>query len=374
MISWNWQKKDCPKFTYDKETIAHLEAEFLQRSGVFLGALKYLPENDKTTLTVDLISNEALKTSEIEGEILNRDSLHSSIRCHFGLDADNRKIPPAEQGIADMMTDLYRHYGTPLSNKQLFTWHTMLARGRQDLKQIGAYRQHKEAMQVISGPIGKQTVHFEAPPSKVMRQEMKTFIHWFNDSGPNGSHPLPALTRAGIAHLYFVSIHPFEDGNGRIARGIAEKSLSQCLGYPSRIALSQTIGSHRRAYYKALEQNNRNLELSNWLNYFANTILDAQLYTQRLIDFLIEKTRLYDRVQGKLNSRQEKVIAKLFAAGLEGFKGGLSAENYLAITKTSRATATRDLQDLVEIGALLRTGERKHTRYTLNIAVMSNSK
>ena len=372
-MTWNWQKKGWPQFTYDEGTVAPFEAKFLQRSGVFLGALKYLPEDDKTTLTVDLISNEALKTSEIEGEILNRDSVQSSIRRHFGLATNNRKIPLAEQGIADMMTDLYRHYGTPLSGEQLFTWHTMLARGRQDLKQIGAYRTHKEAMQVISGPIGRQTVHFEAPPSKAMHQEMKHFIAWFNDSGPEGRHPLPSLTRAGITHLFFVSIHPFEDGNGRIGRAIAEKSLSQCLEYPTLIALAQTIGSHRKAYDQALEENNRNLEITDWLHYFANTVLDAQIYTQRLIDFLIEKTRLYDRLRGKLNPRQEKVIARLFAAGLEGFKGGLSAENYITITKISRATATRDLQDLVEMGALQRTGERKHTRYTLNIPTMSGS-
>ncbi len=372
-MTWNWQKKGWPQFTYDEKALAADETQFLQRSGVFLGALKYLPEEDKTHLTIDLISNEALKTSEIEGEILNRDSLQSSIRRHFGLTTKNREVPPGEQGIADMMTDLNRHYDNPLTNKQLFAWHTMLAHGRQDLKQIGAYRKHQNAMQVISGPIGKPTVHFEAPPSKTMSQEMKRFRAWFNDSGPEGVRTLPALTRAGYAHLYFVSIHPFEDGNGRIARAIAEKSLSQCLGHPTLIALSQTISSDRKTYYQALELNNRSLEITNWLSYFANTVLDAQLYTQRLIDFLIEKTRLYDRLRGKLNTRQEKVIARLFAAGLEGFKGGLSAENYLAITKTSRATATRDLQDLVEMGAVQRTGERKHTRYTLNIPTVSGS-
>lgn len=373
-MKWNWQKQTWPQFTYDKEAVAPFEAQFLQRSGVFLGALKYLPVEDKTSLTVDLIINEALKTSEIEGEILNRDSVRSSIRRHFGLDAGKRKVPIAEQGIADMMTDLYRNFGAPLSDIQLFAWHTMLASGRRDLKQIGNYRIHKEAMQIVSGPIGKQIVHFEAPPSKTIPKEMKNFITWFNDSDPEGRQPLAALTRAGIAHLYFVCIHPFEDGNGRIGRAIAEKSLSQCLGHPTLIALAQTIGSHRKAYYQALQENNRNLEITDWLIYFATTVLDAQGYTQRLIDFLIEKTRLYDHLAGKLNPRQEKVLARMFSKGLEGFKGGLSAENYLAITKTSRATATRDLQDLVAIGALQRTGERKHTRYTLNIPTLSESK
>jgi len=370
-MKWNWQKQSWPQFTFDKDAVAPYEAQFLQHSGIFLGALKYLPTEDKTNLTVDLISNEALKTSEIEGEILNRDSVRSSIRRHFGLDTAKRKVPIAEQGIADMMTDLYRNYGTPLSDKQLFAWHKMLGRGRRDLTQIGAYRTHKEAMQIISGPVGKQKIHFEAPPSIKIPMEMKNFIRWFNDSGPETCQPLAALTRAGIAHLYFVCIHPFEDGNGRIGRAIAEKSLSQWLGHPTLIALAQTIESQRKAYYQALQENNRNLEITGWLVYFATTVLDAQGYTQRLIDFLIEKTKLYDHLAVKFNPRQEKVLARMFSKGLEGFKGGLSAENYLAITKTSRATATRDLQDLVAIGALQRTGERKHTRYTLNIPALS---
>lgn len=372
-MKWNWQKQTWPQFTFEKDAVAPFEAQFLQRSGVFWGALKYLPTEDKTNLTIDLISNEAMKTSEIEGEILNRDSVRSSLRRHFGLDTGKRKIPVAEQGIADMMTDLYRNYSTPLSDKKLFAWHKMLAGGRRDLKQIGGYRTHKEAMQIISGPVGKQKIHFEAPPSMKIPKEMKNFITWFNGSGPEARQQLPALTRAGIAHLYFVCIHPFEDGNGRIGRAIAEKSLSQCLGRPTLIALAQTIESQRKAYYQALQENNRNLEITGWLIYFATTVLDAQDYTQRLIDFLIEKTRLYDHIAGKLNSRQEKVLARMFSKGLEGFEGGLSAENYLAITKTSRATATRDLQDLVAMGALQRTGERKHTRYDLNIPTFSET-
>lgn len=366
-MKWNWQQEEWPRFTYDREALAECEAQLLHKAGMLLGAIKYLAEEEKTRLTIDLISNEAVTTSEIEGEILNRDSVQSSIRRNFGLETDNRKVPPAEQGIAAMMTDLYRKYDQLLSEKQLFGWHEMLARGRTDLKRIGAYRTDAEPMQVVSGPIGKSKVHFEAPPSKAMRQEMSRFITWFNSTAPDGRQPLPALTRAGIAHLYFVSIHPFEDGNGRIARALSEKALSQCLGQPTLIALSHTICRQKQAYYKALADNNKTLEITDWLVYFAKTLLEAQRYTQRCIDFLIEKTKLYDRLRGTLNARQEKVLARMFREGLEGFKGGLSAENYLAITKTSRATATRDLQDLVEMGAFRRTGERKHTRYALSI-------
>lgn len=365
-MTWNWQKEGWPDFSYDASALAEYEKQLLHRSGVLLGALKYFDENDKTQFTINLISDEALKTSEIEGEFLNRDSLQSSIRRHFGLATPKRKIAQAEQGIADMMVDLYRNFQSPLSHEQLFAWHNMLTSGRRDLTVRGGYRTHKEPMQVVSGAIQDPTVHFEAPPSKKVKGEMNGFIKWFNATAPNVKQALSPLARAGIAHLYFVSIHPFEDGNGRIGRAIAEKALSQCLGQPTLIALSQSINSRRKAYYQALGDNNKDLPITDWLVYFSKTILDAQDYTQQSMDFLIEKTKLYDHLRGSLNERQEKTLARMFHEGLEGFKGGLSAENYIKIADTSRATATRDLQDLVEKGALIKTGERKYTRYHLS--------
>ncbi len=364
-MTWNWQQKDWPHFTYDPSLLKEMEAQFILKSGVFLGTYKHIGEADKSELTVDVISDEALKTSEIEGEILNRDSLKSSIRRHFGLDTNNRRIPPAEQGISEMSVDLYRNFATPLSHKILFNWHNRLMKGRRDLHDVGIYRTHKEPMQVVSGPLDRPKIHFEAPPSKAIHTEMKAFNAWFNKTAPEGHEPLPTLTRAGMAHLYFVCIHPFEDGNGRIGRALSEKVLSQCLGQPTLIALSQTIHHQRKAYYDALEQNNKNNQITSWLLYFAQTVLQAQTCTQNGIDFLIKKTKLYDHVRGQLNERQEKVIARIFREGPQGFKGGLSAENYISITGTSRATATRDLQNLVDKGVLIRTGELKSTRYAL---------
>jgi len=196
---------------------------------------------------------------------------------------------------------------------------------------------------------------------------MDAFMAWFAKTAPGGEEPLTPLTRAGIAHLYVVCIHPFEDGNGRIGRAIAEKSLSECLGEPTLIALSQTIEKNRKAYYDALENNNKENEITDWLVYFARTVLDAQDYSLDMIDFLIKKTKLFDRAKDKLNERQKKVVERMFREGMNGFKGGLSAENYISITGTSRATATRDLQSLVEKSVLLKTGELKSTRYHLNI-------
>lgn len=366
-MTWNWQQDEWPNFTYDREALAPNETQFIHEAGMVHGAIKHLTEGEQSQLTIDLISNEAVTTSEIEGEILNRDSVQSSIRRNFGLDTDNRNIPLAEQGIAALMSDLYQHSGTALSAEQLFSWHTMLMRGRKDLTMIGAYRTTQNPMQVVSGPIATPNVHFEAPPSHRVPREMSQFLTWFNLTAQDGQRPLPALTRAGISHLYFESIHPFEDGNGRIGRALSEKALSQGIGRPTLIALSQTICRNRKAYYEALEDNNKDLNITDWLLYFSRTVLNAQQYTQRLIDFLIAKTRLYDRLRGKINERQDKALARMFREGLDGFKGGLSAENYLKITNTSRATATRDLQNLVELGALRKTGELKYTRYWLAI-------
>lgn len=364
---WNWQQPDWPHFTYDKSRIDGPESRLLLGAGLLFGAFKHLGEEDKSQLTIELISNEALKTSEIEGEYLDRDSLQSSIRRQFGLITDNRRIPAAEQGIAEVMVDLYRGFQLPLSHATLFAWHTMLTNGRRDLKDIGRYRTHPEPMQIVSGALYAPKVHFEAPPSSQMTVEMERFIAWFNESAPKGKTPLPALLRAGIAHLYFVSIHPFEDGNGRIGRALAEKALAQCLGQPTLMAIAHTIERNKKGYYAALERANKDNEITAWLVYFADMVLSALSHTQARVEFLIKKTKLYDRLRGQLNTRQEKVLARLFCEGPEGFKGGLSAENYISITGAPRATVTRDLQDLVGKGALLRRGERKYTRYLLNL-------
>lgn len=370
-MTWNWQQKNWPIFAYDARVLSDLEDQFLHGSGVLMGALKHMNDEDRQNLTIELISTEALKTSEIEGEILNRTSVQASIRRNFGLETDGRRIPPAERGIAEMMSDLYQSYDTSLSHEKLFEWHKMLTSGRRDLTDIGRYRTHEDAMQVVSGAAHDPKVHFEAPPSHTMHKEMEPFIGWFNQSGVHRKEQsaLPALTRAGLAHLWFVCIHPFEDGNGRIGRAISEKALSQNLGQPTLLSLSQTIQSGRKSYYQALEDNNKDLEITEWLFYFANTVLEAQKRSQNLIDFLIAKVQFYDRLRGRLNERQDKVIARMFKEGLNGFKGGLSAENYISITGTSPATTTRDLVDLVEKGALRKTGKLRHTRYWLNIDV-----
>lgn len=222
-------------------------------------------------------------------------------------------------------------------------------------------------MQVVSGSVYEPKVHFEAPSSSRVPSEMKRFIAWFGQTAPGGENALPALTRAGIAHLYFESIHPFEDGNGRIGRAIAEKALAQSLGQPTLTALAATILARRKSYYEALERANKENEITRWLMWFAGVAIEAQRGTIALVEFLIDKTKLLDRLKGQLNARQEKALRRMFREGPEGFKGGLSAGKYSTITGASPATTTRDLADLVEKGALVREGERRYARYHLSV-------
>ncbi|MCZ4274164.1 Fic family protein [Maritalea porphyrae] len=361
-MKWNWQRTNWPHFAYDSEAIKTLETEFLQQSGIAIGAFKHIRQDEKAELIVELISTEALKTSEIEGEYFNRESVQASIRRNFGLEDKNLKATAAEQGIAQMMNALYEDFREPLSHDMIFEWHKMITAGRHDLIDIGRYRTHEEPMQIVSGPDYARKVHFEAPPSAQIHAQMDQFITWFNKNTT-----LPALTCASIAHLYFECIHPFEDGNGRIGRAIAEKSLSQNLGQPTLLALSNSINTAKKAYYSNLEKSNKDLELTSWIKYFGETILTAQQYSLRLIEFLIAKTKLFDQLRGQLNPRQEKAMIRIFREGPDGFKGGLSAENYVSITGATRPTTTRDLADLVQKKALTKTGTRRHTRYWLKL-------
>lgn len=359
---WVWQQEAWPQFKYQSEALVGLEQQFQRNAGFLLGAYQHISSADREQLKIDLVSEEAIETSAIEGEFLDRSSVQASLRRNFGLsDDDNpRRIPPSEDGIASMMVDLYKNFAAPLTNDVLFDWHLKLMGARADLHSVGSYRQHAEPMQVISGSGNKIRVHYEAPPSIKIPDEMGQYLQWFNSI-----NNLPVVTRAGIAHVYFEMIHPFEDGNGRIGRAIAEKSISQSLKQPLLLAISKTIQKDKRQYYAALAAVNSSLEITDWLLYFGKTLLAAQDYTRQYIEFLIAKIKLYDRCKDQLNSRQAKVVSRLFEAGLDGFEGGLSAENYISITQISRATATRDLQDLVNKKILYSTGELKSTRYFL---------
>jgi Fic family protein len=367
-MAWNWELQEWPNFEWRPERLRIREQAFIENAAIAVGTMRHLGKDDREDVVIELLSSDAVSTSAIEGEILDRDSVQSSLRRQLGMSATPFRSRPAEAGIAEMMADLYRHPLAPITEQRLLEWHRMVMNGRRDVADIGSYRRHGEPMQIVSGAFGRERVHFEAPPSDHLAVEMDRLLEWLAQTSPEGANPLPAITRAGIAHLWFESIHPFEDGNGRIGRAIAESALARAISTPTFSALSKSLLKHRKDYYANLEAASTTLVIDDWLSWFADRALEAQESADELVRFLIEKTRFMDRLRGSLNERQEKALLRMLAEGPEGFTGGLSASNYATITGAPPSTVTRDLSDLVEKGALLRTGERKATRYRLTIA------
>lgn len=368
-MPWNWELPNWPQFHYDPDQISSLERQFLLGVGSAFAYLKTIDEQEYHHFIVEILSVEGLESSRIEGEILDRESLQSSIKQHFGLQGTPKPLPrrgaDKEAGMAQLLCSLYESFDKLLTHEMLWKWHAMLFRDSSGITDCGKYRTHAEPMQIVSNRYDSPTVFFEAPPSERVFHEMSAFIDWFNATNSTES----ILGRAAIAHIYFESIHPFEDGNGRIGRVLVEKILSQGVGRPILIAISKTLEKRKKEYYASLETCNRSLEAEHWVEFFAQVVLQAHESSMNLLYFLIEKSKMFNALSGQINPRQTKVLLRMFEEGPHGFKGGLSAENYIAITKTTRATATRDLADLVEKGALIKTGELRHTRYRLNLAV-----
>ena len=365
---YNWQQTDWPEFKYDLESSEDILFSFAERMGHVSGLLKGLPEETQTEAMIDMMVSEAIKTSEIEGEYLSRQDVISSIRKNLGLSQNTAHVKDKKaEGAAELMIDVRDTYKQKLTQDKLFSWHKMIMKGSRGVK-IGSWRTHKDPMQVISGLMGKKKIHFEAPPSEFMPEEMKKFIRWFNDTGPGGSNEIKKPpVRSAIAHIYFETIHPFEDGNGRIGRAISEKILSQGVGRPILLSLSKTIEANKNSYYDALKVAQRSNEITPWINYFVNVILDAQVNTEEQIAFTLKKTKFSDRFQDQLNKRQLRVVLRMLEEGPKGFEGGMSAKKYIAITHTSKATATRDLQDMVEKGAFILSGGGRSTKYQVNL-------
>ena len=362
-MPWNWELPQWPHFSYNPNLISHKERQFLLGVGKACAFLKNIGEEEYSQFAVEILSSEGFESSKIEGEILDRDSLQSSIKQHFGLKTETKREANHESRMAKLLCNVYVSFDEPLTHNMLWQWHSQLFQDQVHIADCGKYRTHREPMQIITGRYNSPKVFFEAPPSVRVPGEMEAFIDWFNTSGSSE----PILGRAAIAHVYFASIHPFEDGNGRIGRLLVEKILSQGVERPILIAVSKILEKRKKEYYAELEKCNRTLQVEHWVQFFAEVILQAQEESLNLLYFLIAKSKLLTTLAGQLNPRQEKALLRMFAEGLGGFKGGLSAENYISITKTSRATATRDLADLVQKRVLVKTGELRHTRYWLNL-------
>jgi len=366
-MKYNWQQSDWPNFKYDLKAIEDVLFSFAERAGRVDGLLEGLPDDSRTEAMIEIMVAEAIKTSEIEGAFLNRQDVLSSIRNNLGLGHAPQPHDQRAAGMGELMTDVRNSYAEALTQKKLFSWHGMVMKGSQRIKP-GKWRTHKEPMQIISGPVGKEKVHFEAPPSNQVPKEMRNFIQWFNETTPGKKNEIKKpLVRSAIAHLYFETIHPFEDGNGRVGRALSEKALSQGAGRPVLMSLSKTIEANKKKYYAALKEGQRSNKITSWITYFANTVLAAQIQAEEEIDFTLRKAKFFDRFQNELNERQLKVIKRMLEEGTKGFTGGMSAKKYIAITGTSKATATRDLKDLVDNGVFVSSGGGRSSRYEINM-------
>lgn len=362
-MPWNWELPDWPKFTYEPDPIALRERQFLLGAGKASAYLKTVEPQEYSHFMVEILGEEGQMSSLIEGELLARESLQSSIRQHFGLQAVEKSPPGKEAHMAQLLCNVYESFDQPLTHEMLWGWHALLFKDSSILTDRGKYRSFKEPMQIVSNRYGSPKVFFEAPPSEKVLFEMTKFIDWFNSSHVSES----ILGRASIAHVYFESIHPFEDGNGRIGRILVEKILSQGLGQPVLISVSRILEKRKKEYYLYLEQCNRTLSVQSWVEFFSRVILEAHEESMNLLYFVIEKSKMLASLSGQINPRQTKVLLRMFEEGPSGFKGGLSADNYIKIAKTTKATATRDLRDLVKKGALIKSGKLRHTRYKLNL-------
>lgn len=367
-MPYNWQQEDWRQFRYDLSGLEDTLLKLAEKAGRAGGLLSGLTPDAQIDAAIEMMTVEAIKTSAIEGELLSRKDIMSSIRNNLGLASAAPGGDQRAAGAAALMIDVRNSFAAPLSEQMLFDWHRMVMRGHRRHVKVGQWRTHAEPMQVVSGPAGHERVHFEAPPSPQIPKEMTRFIQWFNDTAPGGKAEIrKAPVRSAVTHLYFESIHPFEDGNGRIGRALSEKALSQGLGRPALLSLSRIIEAQRKEYYDALKEGQQSNEITPWVTWFVHIVLEAQVQAEELIEFTLKKARLFDRFRSQLNERQMQILRRILEEGPAGFAGGMSAKKYMTIAGVSKATATRDLQDLADKGIFILTGGGRSTHYKINL-------
>jgi Fic family protein len=351
-----WQAPDWLDWRYDLAALVSPLAHVSHRQGLLFGRLADIGLGLRDQASLAALTDDVLKTSEIEGEHLNVASVRSSIARRLGVEIGS--LAPADrhvEGVVDMVLDATINSASPLTQERLFGWHAALfPTGYSGLSKIGTGTWRDDAhgpMQVVSGPIGRQRVHYEAPPAQRLADEMARFLAWVN--APSLAEP--ALIRAGLGHLWFVTLHPFDDGNGRIARAIGDLLLARADGSPQRFySLSAQIQRERKAYYDILERTQKGgLDVTEWLLWFLQMLGEAVDLAHHALDGVLEKAHFWQRVSGvALNERQVKIINRL----LDGFEGKLTSSKWAAIAKSSTDTALRDINELVELGILERSG------------------
>ena len=373
MPRYIYQTKEWPRFTWDQEKLLNLLTQVSFKQGKLLGMMQSLGYQLQSEATLQALTLDVLKSSEIEGEILNSDQVRSSIARRLGIDIAG--LIPADryvEGVVEMMLDATQNYKAPLTEERLFDWHAALFPTRRTGMQrivIGAWRDNDKTdpMQVVSGPMGKEKVHFEAPGAQIIPDEMTAFLKWFNEDETKN-----AVINAAIAHLWFVTIHPFDDGNGRIARAITDMQLGRSDKSQQRFySMSAQIRNERNGYYSILEKTQKgSVDITEWLEWFL-TCLDRSISaTDQTLANIMLKAKFWDKYSKEtFNDRQKIMLHKL----LDGFEGKFNSSKWAKITKTSSDTALRDITNLLLRNILIKenTGGRS-TSYVLKSDITSN--
>lgn len=357
MKPWIWERENYPDFTYDLKRLENLIQEISREQGYLIAMTQTMPNNIILQRQSEALTNEAIGTSAIEGEILNRESVKASIAKKFGFEnIEYKKINETTDNLVEILIDANTNYQQDLTIERLFGWHNALfPKGYSGFYKINtASFRGEETIQVVGGSIGREKVYYEAPPRARVEDEMRNFLEWFNTTEAT-------LLKAAVAHLWFVIIHPFEDGNGRITRAITDLVLSKIENSKiSRLySMSNAINHHRNGYYKALEnttgfiKKENPLDITRWCEWFLQTLLKALLEARAKFNSITFKTKFWDKYRDeKLNTREIKVLNFILDIGLDEFKGNLSKKKYMSISGTASTTASRDLSELLELGCI----------------------
>ena len=370
---WIWEYDEYPNFKYNKEKLEPLLRDIAYEQGKLKSFMLLMDKESSKYSLAQTLENEIIASCEIEGEILNRESVRSSIKQKLGLEsAEHYKVIKKEDNYVDILIDANTNYDEDLTLGKLFGWHNaMFEKGYSGFSKIKVAQFRGDgAMQVVSGDYGKEKIHYEAPPHDTLENEMNIFIKWFNETPTT-------LEKASLTHLWFVIIHPFDDGNGRITRALTDRVLSKLeqSSFSKIYTMSKSIYEHRKAYYEALDkttgrfQKDDPLDITYWMEWFFKTLHHALLDAQKQLNYIVEKTKFWDAHRfDELNSRQIKVLNKLLDIGSENFKGDLTKAKYVKIANTAEANASRDIADLLAKGCIKKvegtTG--RGTRYTIN--------
>lgn len=355
------QKNDWPKFTWDADVITPLLGTVRHRQGKILGMMQGLGFRLQEETVLKTLTLDVLKSSEIEGEQLNPEQVRSSIARRLGIEIAG--AVPAErhvEGVVEMLLDATQRYEEPLSDDRLFGWHAALfPTGRSGMYKIKTAAWRDDAMQVTSGPMGKETIHFEAPSADKVPTEMNVFLDWFNSN-----QDIDPVLKAAFAHLWFVTIHPFEDGNGRITRAITDMQLARADQSKQRFySMSAQIQAERDTYYAILETTQKgDLDITDWLEWFLDCLLRSMAQTDETIAAILKRAQFWETQRNtNFNPRQQKILQLL----LDDFFGKLTVSKYAKITKVSTDTSLRDIQDLMGKGIIEQEGSGRSTSYKL---------